>query len=177
MCECMYTHITCLHVYLLHVFVHVLHCPYAHMHALCVSVYTCIGAWYRYCVCLCVHIRAIYLHVHMQTTCSWYVVEPQAEGRGQEEQGRPPASSPSLSHSWGNTGPFVACVHDPERPAHRPGSQCPWCCSCYQLGGQGARPPAPWRQLGLALFTEVTSRWPPGPAASLKPEGQRVTLP
>lgn len=103
----MYTHITCLHVYLLYVFAHVLHCPYAHMHALCVSVYTGIGACYRYCVCLCVHTHAIYLHVHMQATCSWYVVEPQAEGRGQEEQGGPlqvlPASltlRATLAPSW-----------------------------------------------------------------------------
>lgn len=43
-----------------------------------------------------------------------------------------------------------------------------------QPGGRGAQPSAPWRQLGLALFTELTSRRPPGPAAGLRPEGHRA---
>ena len=57
-CECMYTRVTCLHVHLLRVFAHVFHCPYAHVHALCVSVYTRTGACCRYgVVCVSVDTR------------------------------------------------------------------------------------------------------------------------
>ena len=52
----------------------------------------------------------------------------------------------------------------------------PLALQLLQPGGRGAQPSAPWRQLGLALFTELTSRRPPGPAAGLRPEGQQVTL-
>ena len=113
-CGRMCAHVICLRVHLLHVLARVSHCPYAHVPASCVCVHTpwCVlQVWC--CVCLCVH-----THVHVQATCFWDGVEPQAEGRGQEEQSGPPASSPSLSHSQGNAGPFAGCVHDPERPAH-----------------------------------------------------------
>ena len=63
-------------------------CTRACLMCLCVHTHWCmLQVWC--CVCLCGH-----THVHIQATGFWDAVEPQARGRGQEEQGGSPASSP-----------------------------------------------------------------------------------